>query len=344
MYWGLVTAIGLQTTIMMIGADTCWLFRPSSEPIHRDFIPFIKELTPHYTSNEALALVFSGIHFDVVTGYEGTIPVWSEIYSKFNANEMIMLGVRITQLGKKAQFFPVGGDNTRFLSRYGVPREGPPEHSVAEQANNPLTYKQDNLPVVRMLSRPIGDDRASTHPFATGEHDPGSRLRGLDMNLAPMVKHLFYRDSYLQRLNKTMSMSKYIICQCTTDSSGYACEAMLMKDFYPERDINFKRMITGGGEFGFDFLLHSGNFKHVDGDSDVFPRICKIIGHFIVVDAVDNEQIYFRDPIDATVRCISFDMVSYAKKSLGLDVNFNPFEEDRLVISGVALIESTGPR
>ena len=113
---------------------------------------------------------------------------------------------------------------------------------------------------------------------------------------------------------------------------------MLLKDFFPNTDINFEKMIRGGGEFGFEFLLRTGKFKRVDGESPVFPRICKLAGHFVVVDAVDDANIYFRDPFDAVVKSISFAMVSDAKKELGMEENYNPYAEEEMVVSGVALI------
>jgi hypothetical protein len=59
----------------------------------------------------------------------------------------------------------------------------------------------------------------------------------------------------------------------------------------------------------------------------VYPRICEIRGHFIVVDCVDVEYIYFRDPRTATARRVSFESVLAAENELlSTTLNFSLLE------------------
>lgn len=258
-------------------------------------IDTIDSIHEKYPNNEPLVFLFQGHngrgHYEVVTGYEYKIENYDALLQDhvekgtleniltFDGQQTFVQKTNDVHKSKDQENSAVKSQHD--LTHEDMAKEGPSEHSVAEQASNPLHYEENASPAISLISEELPEYRGST------------------------MKMLIYKDPKLRQSNINMEEPKYILRQKSTNGGCHACKEMLLLDAsHGTRDIDWENVDGGGGQFGCDFLLEDERFVPVDGSSPVYPRICKILGHFIVVDCVDAQYIYFRDPWTATVRRI----------------------------------------
>lgn len=172
-----------------------------------------------------------------------------------------------------------------------------------------------NVKSVAALSRERGDDTLSSSAPSDSPSEPEITLYSeeleaseatltTDGNYTPAgrVKRLTYQN----KPNET----KHVFKQVSESNSAYACKGMIEQDFRPRDRIYYDILYVSPGEnAGFGIFLKDDAWRKTRGAED-YPRICQIQGHYIVVDALLDDIVYFRDPWNATVRNIRYDYLA----------------------------------
>ena len=304
MDWALVVATYFNKAIWIISETHLFVYLPiDGLPSPRGIHNYQKNLSECYSSTEPIVIIHTqapGIpaHYDLVTGYRRE-PNWDIIFRRL-VGDREKKGVRIV-----AELPREMGDAT-------LPQQGPPPRSVLVSAADPgYSPEHADSPIITQISKEMGGSEVACHVFMTDIPPEEARAKGA--NLKPFVKTLQYISPRLQQCPH-MNMQKYVLRQYSLTNCGYACKEMIEQDFNPH-DINYKTLGSRSrGEFDFAFILEDDTWRPAENETD-YPRVCKIAGHFVVVDALCDGMVYFRDPWDATVRKISHELLKEVSES-----------------------------
>lgn len=174
----------------------------------------------------------------------------------------------------------------------------------------------EELPYIVSRSIPCTDAQRTPlvkHPVPLAPEQYYDKGWFIDPTNGQRIVPEIFSFRYKINVGGTMAMMKYMFRQTTRNSCGYACTEMVKHDFNPSRGIEWNRVfsIRSSGEFAYEEnsrLFPSTEWLEVKYNDDRFPRVCLMNGHFVVVDYVNDDTVYFRDPYTAQVMSTNLQM------------------------------------